>query len=232
MRRILFEDRDSRLRQGRMSKDLPHFEKAEYPEDAGLVTDRCTRCRQMLTEQFYLLNGHPLCELCANAAVMAPAEGGDAAFLQAMLFGLGGAILGSVLYAGIEIATGWTIGYVALAVGWLVGKAMKQGSAGRGGRRYQVVAAILTYCSVSFGNLAVILHGLSGREIVINERFVIRVAEFVLLSPFVELRTRLWSGIIGIFILTIGLRAAWAMTAGSEYQISGPHTAANTGTPL
>jgi hypothetical protein len=214
-----------------MAKDMPSFEKAEYGAGPTLVADRCTRCRQVLMDHFYLLNGQPLCELCADAAVMAPAEGGDAAFLQAMIFGLGGAIVGSALYAVVGIATGWTIGYVALVVGWLVGKVMKMGSAGRGGRRYQIVAAALTYCSVSCGSLIVILYSVRGRQIVIGERFVIRVAEYILLSPFLELRAGL-SGIIGLFILFIGISAAWAATAGSEYRITGPHHVTGAATQL
>jgi hypothetical protein len=211
--------------------DLPSFEKAEYDATSGATAERCVRCRQRLTEQFFLLNGQPLCELCADAAVVAPAEGGDAAFLQAMLSGLAGAIAGCILYAVAEIATGWTIGYMALAVGWLVGKGMKLGSSGRGGRRYQMVAVVLTYCSVSCANLVVILYQMRGREVLIGERFAIRSAEYILLSPFLELRTGI-NGIIGLFILFIGMRAAWSMAAGTEYKITGPHPASETVTPL
>jgi hypothetical protein len=214
-----------------MATDLPSFAKVEYGTGSSVATGQCARCRMILTDRFFLLNGQPLCELCAHAAVAAPAEGGDAAFLQAMLLGLGAAIMGSILYATVEVGTGWTIGYVALAVGWLVGKGMKLGSGGRGGRRYQVVAAVLTYCSVSCANLIVILWGLRGREFVVNEQFVVLATRFGLLSPFVELRTG-FSGIIGLFILFIGIRAAWGMTAGSEYRISGPHPAAAEVAPL
>jgi hypothetical protein len=41
------------------------------------------------------------------------------------------------------------IGYLAIGVGYLVGKAMKLGSGGRGGRAYQIAAALLTYAAVS-----------------------------------------------------------------------------------
>jgi hypothetical protein len=205
-----------------MVNDLPSFERAEYGAGSGVCAEQCVRCRQRFTDRFFLLNGQPLCELCANAAVLAPAEGGDAAFLKAILVGLVAAVVGCVVYAVVEVLTGWTIGYVALAVGWLVGKGMKLASEGRGGRRYQVVAAGLTYCSVSFANLLVILHALRGRQIVVGERFVMLAAKYGLMSPFVDLRTGV-SGIIGLFILFIGIRAAWALTAGSEYRITGPH---------
>ena len=54
-----------------------------------------------------------------------------------------------VLYAGFTIVTGLYIGYVSLAVGWLVGKAIMLGSKGIGGRRYQIAAVVLTYAAVS-----------------------------------------------------------------------------------
>jgi predicted lipid-binding transport protein (Tim44 family) len=62
---------------------------------------------------------------------------------------LGGAIIGLVLYAVFAIFTGLMIGYVSLAVGYIVGKAMKKGSRGAGGRRYQIAAVALTYAAVS-----------------------------------------------------------------------------------
>ncbi|HEX3093336.1 MAG TPA: hypothetical protein VHW72_11970 [Candidatus Angelobacter sp.] len=54
-----------------------------------------------------------------------------------------------IFYAGFTIVTGIYIGYVSLAVGWLVGKAIMLGSKGIGGRRYQIAAVILTYAAVS-----------------------------------------------------------------------------------
>ena len=208
-----------------MSTNLPSFEKAEYGAGPGVGAERCARCRA-LTPRFFRLNNEPLCEPCANAAVGLPAEGASGAFAKAIAVGLGAAIVGSVLYAVVEIATGWTIGYVALAVGWLVGKGMKWGSEGRGGRQYQIAAAVLTYLSVSFAGLIVILHAVlkanPGLQIGFGENALLFLAKYGLASPFLELRGGV-SGVIGLFILFIGIRAAWSLTAGSEYRISGPY---------
>jgi hypothetical protein len=65
------------------------------------------------------------------------------------VFGVGGAILGLILYSVFAIVTGIVIGYVSLAVGFIVGKAIKFGSGGIGGRRYQIAALLLTYAAVS-----------------------------------------------------------------------------------
>ena len=69
--------------------------------------------------------------------------------MRGILFGVGGAIVGLILYSAFGIITGIEIGYVALAVGWLVGTAIKKGSNGIGGRRYQIAAVALTYAAVS-----------------------------------------------------------------------------------
>ncbi|HWX54544.1 MAG TPA: hypothetical protein VN176_08115 [Verrucomicrobiae bacterium] len=79
------------------------------------------------------------------------------AFVRALLFGAGGAILGLALYAGFTIITGFFIGFVSLAVGWIVAKAMLLGSKGMGGRRYQIAAVLLTYAAVSMAAIPIAL---------------------------------------------------------------------------
>jgi hypothetical protein len=77
------------------------------------------------------------------------------AFTRGLLFGIGGAILGLILYAAFGIITGLMIGYVSLAVGYIVGKAIKMGSGGIGGRRYQIAAVVLTYAAVSIAAIPI-----------------------------------------------------------------------------
>jgi hypothetical protein len=72
-----------------------------------------------------------------------------------LLFGIGGAILGLILYSAFSILTGFIIGYVSLAVGYIVAKAMMMGSRGIGGRRYQIAAVILTYAAVSMSAIPI-----------------------------------------------------------------------------
>lgn len=212
-----------------MSTDLPSFERAEYGAGASApngASEQCVRCGQRLTGRFFRMNGASMCEPCANVAVSSPIEGANGAFAKAILVGVGAAILGSILYAVIEIATGWTIGYVALAVGWLVGKGMRWGSEGRGGRKYQIAAAILTYLSVSFASVIVIVHTIQRHnpemQLALTDRFFFFIAKYGLMSPFLELQNGL-GGVIGLFILFIGIRAAWSMMAGSEFRITGPY---------
>lgn len=95
------------------------------------------------------MNGATACPTCVERVKQEMPQDSPAAFSRALLFGISGAILGLILYAAFTIVTGWIIGYVSLAVGYIVGKAIRMGSGGIGGRRYQIAAAVLTYAAVS-----------------------------------------------------------------------------------
>src|SRR6185369_10520685 len=125
----------------------PQFSKAEYIGEAG--TDRCSFCRQPIAGSYYRVSEAMTCPTCAAAAHSASPRDTHAAFVRALLFGAGGAILGLILYSAFGIITGLVIGYLSLGVGYVVGKAMMYGSKGIGGRRYQIAAVGFTYAAVA-----------------------------------------------------------------------------------
>ena len=124
----------------------PQFSTAEY---AAGARDQCSFCKQPVAQSYYRINGALACPSCADRARRDLPGGEHAAYVRGVMFGAGGALLGLVLYAAVGIITGWIIGYVSLAVGYIVGKSMMKGSGGRGGRRYQIAALLLTYAAVS-----------------------------------------------------------------------------------
>jgi hypothetical protein len=124
---------------------MPQFATAEYAGGG----DNCKTCGRAISGRYYRVNGTLACESCAEKLKSEAPKDSHAAFVRGLAFGFGGAILGLILYAAFGIITGLVIGYVSLAVGFIVGKAIKFGSGGMGGRRYQIAAAILTYAAVS-----------------------------------------------------------------------------------
>jgi hypothetical protein len=116
----------------------PQFATAEY--SAPQPANSCKICQQAIPASFYRANGSVVCGRCADRIRRETPQDSHAAFVRAFLFGLGGFAIGLALYAGFVIATGISIGYISLAVGWIVGKAMMMGSGGVGGRRYQITA--------------------------------------------------------------------------------------------
>jgi hypothetical protein len=124
----------------------PQFSTAEYNNKGSNV---CRSCNQTITGSYYRVNGALACPNCAQQLQNQLPKDSHSAFVRALLFGVGGAILGLIIYAAFGIITGWMIGYISLAVGYIVGKALMKGSGGLGGRRYQIAAVLLTYFAVS-----------------------------------------------------------------------------------
>lgn len=104
---------------------------------------------------YYRVDQSMACQVCADKISREGPPSPHGAFARAVLFGIGAAILGMIIYATFEIVTGIIIGYVALLVGFMVAKAMMLGSGGYGGRKYQITAAFLTYAAVSMAFIPV-----------------------------------------------------------------------------
>jgi hypothetical protein len=132
---------------GTSTNATPQFGTAEYA--VGAAQDRCKSCNQSLGSTYYRVNGMLSCAYCGEQAKLHRPKDTHQTFVRGLLFGIGGAILGLILYAAFGIITGLMVGYISLAVGYLVGKAMMKGSNGVGGRRYQIAAVLLTYAAVS-----------------------------------------------------------------------------------
>jgi hypothetical protein len=129
------------------SSNAPQFSTAEYASQGGAET--CKSCGSPIGAEYYRISGALACPNCAQQAAAKLPKDTHAAFVRGITYGVGGAILGLILYATVGIVTGLVIGYVALAVGYIVAKAVKMGSGGIGGQRYQIAAAVLTYAAVS-----------------------------------------------------------------------------------
>ncbi len=139
---------------------------------------------------------------------------------RAVIYGVGAAAAGCILYA-IPEALGFQIGIVALAVGWMVGKAIRAGSYGVGGRPQQILAVLLTYFAISMSLFPATMFRHAGRPISFDASSLIIVP---LAGPFLELRTSPAGGLISLFILFVGLQRAWALTARHEIMVSGPYS--------
>src|SRR5947207_10551445 len=134
---------------------IPQFETAEFQGTAE--KDACFVCHQPISGTYYRVNTRMACGACTERLKGSYPKDSHAAFMRALAFGVGGAIAGMVLYSTVVIMTGLAIGYVSLAVGWIVGKAMMKGSGGLGGRRYQISALLLTYAAVSLAAVPVFI---------------------------------------------------------------------------
>jgi uncharacterized protein (DUF983 family) len=233
-----------------LGNPTPQFGTAEYAGVAG--TEHCQFCRQPIGRRYYRVNSAMACAACGERAQHELPKDGHALFVRGLIFGIGAAILGLILYATFEIATGLIIGYVSLAVGYIVGKGIKMGSRGAGGRKYQIAAVILTYAAVSLAAVPVVISQYMKMDKAQHSAQVQQPADsssdqpqtqppstarmglgpallqltiMGLASPFLELQDPV-HGFIGLIILLVGIRIAWRLAAGTETQIFGPFESA------
>ena len=137
----------------------------------------------------------------------------DGNFGMALLFGTAAAVVGSLGYALVGLS-GFMVSIVAIGVAWLIARAMMTASRGVGGRRYQIAAVVLTYLAVSCGSLFHPLWLAHRAGLPLGAMVSVEVIRYALLGPILALSDGL-NGILGAFILAIGLRAAWQMAAGT-----------------
>jgi hypothetical protein len=135
----------------------------------------------------------------------------NAAFARGLLFGTVVALVGTPLYFLSLFLCGLYVGFVALPVGWLVGKAIKKGSYGEGGIRYQITATLLTYLAVCIANIPVLIGSFFGtyRTPDIQWGMIFFMSTYAPLFQF----QRGAVGFVGEFLLFVGLYIAYRITA-------------------
>lgn len=230
---------------------VPQFSTAEYAHIPG--SERCRICNNLVSQEYYRVNGMMACQTCATEARNGQPKDSHAAFTRGLMLGIGAALVGMVLYATFTILTGWYLGYIALGVGYLVAQAIKKGANGLGGRRYQIAAVLLTYAAISIAAIPIgisysIKHTKEARQAQMEgstssngttiesteadrgskhqsnlAALAFQLLMLGLASPFLELQDP-GHGIIGLFILFIGLRIAWQLTASRPLEVEGPYT--------
>lgn len=218
----------------RTSNGMPQFVTAEYAGPCGAVA--CKTCGQTISGASYRVNGAPACARCTQQIKDQSPTDSHTAFVRGVCSGIVGAILGLCIYVGFALATGWIVGFVSLAVGFIVGKAISLGSGGVGGRRYQIAAVLLTYAAVSMAEVPIAIsqhmnqknaqqapaiQSAANRPAMSSLKAVGVLTLVGLASPFLDLANPA-HGVIGLIILFVGIRIAWRLTAGRSIAIIGP----------
>lgn len=123
------------------------FDRVQSP--SGQTPGTCAVCGQPIRDAYYEVNGKVVCERCRQDLEANWAAGSSAGrFGAAIVLGIAAAAAGSALYYGVLALTGYEFGLIAIVVGLLVGAAVRKGSGGRGGWKYQALAMFLTYTSI------------------------------------------------------------------------------------
>lgn len=112
----------------------------------------CSDCKSPSRTSYYVLNERPLCARCKPkyAERIALAKG-PGAMARTVGLGLVAALVGAILTAiGISLF-GLVRVLCAVGVGYMVGSTIKHANGGWPGRKYQILAAALTYFALGLG---------------------------------------------------------------------------------
>jgi len=220
----------------------------------GTITTQgvtCTACHRAITDEYFDVNGQSVCEACRTQLVqLTQTPRGWGLFAKAAVFGVVAAILGAILYYAVIAITDFEIGFVAIAIGYMVGWAIRKATANRGGRRYQVLALVLTYWAVGLAYTPITFKAMIEQDkkdqaqqatasatpeaaapaTADDEATIISIPVvlgillgFSLALPVLVVFGSLPGGLISALIIGIGMRQAWQMTGVPPLQISGPY---------
>ena len=186
----------------------------------GATAVQCAVCHRTITASYHTVNGTPSCESCRTilAAIGAPVR---EPFLiaKALVLGFGAALVGAVIYWAVIRFFRLEIGIVAVLNGWMVGKALRVGSGGRGGRVLQVAAALLTYLSVGMAYVPLALQA--------GATLGLATLLSAALLPVYVILGSLPGGLISALIIGFGMVQAWQLTGTPALDIQGPFRVGN-----
>jgi hypothetical protein len=203
-------------------------------------------CQRGLSDEYFDVNGQSVCDGCrAELEQVTQTPRGWGVFAKAALFGLGAAIAGAVLYYAVIAITEFEIGFVAIAIGYMVGWMVRKSTGGRGGRRFQVLAVVLTYWAVGLAYTPIAFSQAAADDEkqkaatsapaatpaespaeteAMNIPILVGIlVGFSIVLPVLVVFGSLPGGLISGAIIAFGMMQAWRMTGTPALQISGPY---------
>jgi hypothetical protein len=212
------------------------FQTAEPAGATHAPGSSCVVCKSPIEKVYYHASGAVVCEGCAKAIESGQQAPPALSLARAALYGGGAAVGGCALYALVAIVTGLEIGLIAIVVGVMVGKAVRHGSRGMGGRPQQILAVALTYFAITTSYIPVFIHQqiknppATEKSLTVQEapprigigKALLILALITAAAPFLSLGDGP-GALITLFIIFIGLQRAWGLTGRSEILVMGPY---------
>lgn len=118
----------------------------------------CVACKSAISGQYFQAQGQTVCPACAQKIESGQRAPPAISLMRAVVYGAAAAFAGFLLYAFVAIAFDLQIGFISILVGLWVGKAVRKGSDGRGGRPQQILAVALTYFAITTSYIPVYIY--------------------------------------------------------------------------
>ncbi len=123
------------------------FGQASEPEAGGPML--CSLCQVPIGDQYFTVASAFVCVRCEGLHRNAgPLGSAFSRFGGSVALGSVAAVVASAVWMAVTELTGYEIGLIAIAVGWIVATAVQLGNRGVGGAPYQVLAVFLTYTAI------------------------------------------------------------------------------------
>jgi hypothetical protein len=215
-----------------------------------------------LSDEYWEFSSRPICGNCkGQIAAVLDASRSKATFVRAILLGGATAFGCGIAYAIFVQMTDYQLALITIGIAFVIAKVLRKTSGGAGGRRYQVLAVILTYLASAMGYAPAMLAGLksSAEEAPANTAgtaapttapratapaepsasegpgalgLLAGAALFLALTLAAPFLAAM-DAPIGLLIVGFGLWEAWKLTGGVPLVLGGPYrrTALATGPP-
>lgn len=125
------------------------FEPLTFDASAAPGAARCSRCGTQLRGSYHMIGESMACAKCRYAAQSGQEQAGGPVG-RAIMFGLGAAAAGGIIDYAYAKLTGSTWPLFVILAAYAAGRAVRAGSGGHGGRKFQVTAMAMAYLAICF----------------------------------------------------------------------------------
>jgi hypothetical protein len=134
----------------------------------------------------------PLCRRCSDKAERAfQAETEESNLPAAALFGLLAAIVGTLVWYGVVVVTGYEAGIIAIGVGWIIAQAVMLGAGRKRGPALQGISLVITLLSMAASEYFIIRHFFL--QVIAEEGYI--VSDVPLILPLEDIWFFIFEGI-------------------------------------
>ena len=210
------------------------FERADFGTETEPPSMNCGLCERPIGDAYFTLDEDFVCEACETTQRDAgPPGSAFSRMAGAVVAGTVAAALAAAIWMLITQLSGYEIGLIAIAVGWVVGVAVQIGNRNTGGIPYQLLAVFLTYTAIIAMYVPMIVEELASRtgdNPAETVEPVTGLAAWIFAIPFAYALPFLagFENIIGLLIIGFGLWQAWTMTAKQARVWAGPFRVGDT----
>jgi hypothetical protein len=129
-----------------------NFDRAAYTTEGGGGAAPCANCKGALGEQYWHWQSQAVCDACrGRLAQVLELSQSNKSFGRAILFGGATALGCGIAYAIFVAVSKYQLALITIGIAFVVAKVMRKCSAGVGGRRFQILAVVLTYLASAMG---------------------------------------------------------------------------------